>query len=205
MGVLLPELAMTNPGTWVSSSTETLPHGVVEPILSVPNCEAVAKRFVLEAVVEKKLVVVAEVPVAFTKVKFCRVLEPVRRRLESVVKPPVAVRVPVKLAAAEIVWPLIKPEVIGPRVAVPVVREVEKRLVDEAVVAKKLVEVAAVVVERVIKISEVEAVVPIDKTSLAWSLKRLTFALSAKFLATIHSSLAILIEATVLVPVRSRK
>ena len=46
-----------------------------------------AKRFVDEAVVAKKLVVVAEVPVAFTKVKFWRVLDPVARRLPRVVSP----------------------------------------------------------------------------------------------------------------------
>ena len=38
---------------------------VISPVLS-----EVEKRLVLEAVVEKKLVVVAEVPVALTKVKF---------------------------------------------------------------------------------------------------------------------------------------
>ena len=48
-------------------------------------------------------VVVALVPVAFTKVKFCKVEEPVRRRLAKVVSPPVAVTVPVKLAADEMV------------------------------------------------------------------------------------------------------
>ena len=53
--------------------------------------------------VEKRLVVVAEVPVAFIKVKFCRVEEPVSKRFERVVSPPVAVRVPVKLAAEEMV------------------------------------------------------------------------------------------------------
>jgi hypothetical protein len=113
----------------------------------------VAKRFVEEAVVAKKLVVVAEVPVALMKVKFWRVLEPVSKRLERVVSPPVAVSVPVKLAVDEIVWPLIKPEVMAPvvraplEVMLPVVKLVEKRLVDEAVVAKELVEVAFVVVE----------------------------------------------------------
>ena len=70
----------------------------VPPILIV-----LAKRFVEEAVVAKKLVVVAEVPVAFTKVKFWRVVDPERRRLESEVRPPVAVRVPVKFAAEEMV------------------------------------------------------------------------------------------------------
>ena len=39
------------------------------------------KRLVDEAVVEKKLVVVAEEPVAFKKVKFWRVEDPVTRRL----------------------------------------------------------------------------------------------------------------------------
>ena len=53
--------------------------------------------------VEKRSVVVAEVPVALTKVTFWRVEEPVSKRFERVVKPPVAVRVPVKLAAEEMV------------------------------------------------------------------------------------------------------
>ena len=44
-------------------------------------------------------VVVASVPVPLVKVNLWRVEEPVRRRLERVVSPPVAVRVPVKLAA----------------------------------------------------------------------------------------------------------
>lgn len=47
--------------------------------------------------------VVALVPVAFTKVKFCKVEEPVRRRLAKVVSPPVAVTVPVKFEADEMV------------------------------------------------------------------------------------------------------
>jgi len=38
------------------------------------------KKLVVEAVVVKKLVVVAEVPVALMKVKFWRVEEPVMRR-----------------------------------------------------------------------------------------------------------------------------
>ena len=56
-----------------------------------------------------KLVVVALVPVAVRKVKFWRVVEPLRRRFESDVRPPVAVSVvpiardPVKFAAEEIV------------------------------------------------------------------------------------------------------
>ena len=110
------------------------------------------KRFVLDAVVAKKFVVVAEVPVAFTKVKFWRVDEPVRRRLERVERPPVTVRVPVKLAAEEMVWEFIKPEVMAPRVESPAVSAVAKRFVEDAVVANELVEVAEVVVE-VVKIA----------------------------------------------------
>jgi hypothetical protein len=91
--------------------------------------------------VVKKLVEVALVEVELIAVKFWRVDEPLTKRLERVAKPPVAVRVPVKLAALEIVWPLILPEVIK-----PVLRAVEKRLVEEALVAKKEVEVALVVV-----------------------------------------------------------
>ena len=71
----------------------------------------------VEAVVLKRFVVVALVPVAFTKVKFWRVEEPLTRRFESVPRPPEKL---------------------------PVVREVEKRLVLDAVVAKEAVEVALV-------------------------------------------------------------
>lgn len=63
------------------------------------------------------------------------------------VRPPVALTVPVKFAALDIVWPFINPEVIKPAVKLPIFPEVVKRLVEEAVVAKKLVDVALVVVE----------------------------------------------------------
>ncbi len=72
--------------------------------------------------VPKKLVEVAEVPVAFRKLKFWRVEEPVTRSSERLVRPP-----------------LIEPTVRAPKLALA-----EKRLVEEAVVAKKLVEVAEV-------------------------------------------------------------
>lgn len=52
---------------------------------AVPKLAAVAKRLVDEAVVEKKLVVVAEVPVALEKVKFWSVVEPVTRKVELIV------------------------------------------------------------------------------------------------------------------------
>ena len=110
-----------------------------------------AKRFVVVALV------VVEFPV-MTKLALM-----VEEALER--KPPVSVErlatasVPVKLAALEIVWELMAPEVMvfppkakaplevmAPEVMRPVLREVEKRLVEEAVVEKKLVEVALVVV-----------------------------------------------------------
>ena len=60
--------------------TESLPHGEVVPIPTFllestispvpPTVRSDEKRFVELAVVEKKFVVVAFVPVAFTKVKF---------------------------------------------------------------------------------------------------------------------------------------
>jgi len=132
-----------------------VPAGAVPVMLPVrlpvrlPTPE-VKKRFVVEALVAKKLVVVAEVPVAFRKVKFWRVDEPVRRRFERVVSPAVAVRVPVKLAAEEMVWELMSPEVKAPETvktwAVPLPRVIELVRMSEveALVAKKLVEVALV-------------------------------------------------------------
>ena len=63
---------------------------------------------------------VALVVVEFRPVKFCSVDDPLERRLEAL---------------------------IAPAVMLPVLRDVEKRLVDEAVVAKKLVLVELVVVD----------------------------------------------------------
>src|ERR1019366_4264897 len=83
----------------------------------------VKKRLVVEALVAKKLVVVAEVPVALTKVKFCRVVDDVTKRL-VVVAPPLEVKADV--------------------VREPMVAALEKRFVVEALVAKKLVVVAEV-------------------------------------------------------------
>ena len=100
--------------------------------------------------------------------KFWRVDDPLRRRFESEVSPPVAVRVvptarePVKLAAEVMVCPFTRPEVmvfeprfkapdevIAPRVEIPAVRFVVKRLVEDAVLAKVLVDVAKVEVAKV--------------------------------------------------------
>ena len=77
-----------------------------------------ANKLVLDAVVAKKLVVVAFVPVALTKVKFCKVVEALARKLF-----PVIVAVDVKL---------------------PPLTVVKYRFVDDAVPAKKLVVVALV-------------------------------------------------------------
>ena len=71
--------------------------------LEVEQFPVAMKRFVVLAVVAKKFVEVLFVVVEFTAVKFCKVLDPVRSKLESVVSPAVAVRVPVKLAAEEMV------------------------------------------------------------------------------------------------------
>src|SRR3989344_2951527 len=49
-----------------------------------PTVKSDEKRLVEDAVVEKKLVVVADVPVAFTKVKFWRVVEAVANILAKV-------------------------------------------------------------------------------------------------------------------------
>ena len=120
VGVVLPLLAIVNAGFVVSSSRESVPQGEVVPIPilfettnldveAVPvmaKIEVVAlveKRLVEEAVVAKKLVEVELVVVELIPVKLSKVVEPERRRLESEVSPAVAVRVPVKLAALEIV------------------------------------------------------------------------------------------------------
>ena len=127
-------------------------------------------NWVDEAVVAKKVVEVALVEVEFSPVKLSKVEEPERSKLESEVKPPVAVKVPVKLAALEMVWPFTRPdvmvfeprfkaplEVMAPDVMRPVVRAVEKRLVELAVVEKKVVEVALVEVEfSPVKLSKVD-------------------------------------------------
>ena len=98
----------------------TLPPAMTFRPCVPPTERSEEKRLVELAVVEKKLVVVAEVPVAFKKVKFWRVVEPVRSRLPAVRKP------------AE---------------PVPRLKLVEKRFVEEALVENRLVVVALVVVE----------------------------------------------------------
>ena len=76
---------------------------LIEPEVITPVLSEVEKRLVLEAVVANELVLVELVVVELIPVKLSKVLDPERRRLESEVSPAVAVRVPVKLAALEIV------------------------------------------------------------------------------------------------------
>ena len=70
----------------------TDPVALIAPeVVRVVRLPVVPKRLV-----EKRLVVVAAVPVPFMKVRFWRVEDPDTRRLESVVKPAVAESVPGK-------------------------------------------------------------------------------------------------------------
>ena len=53
----------------------------------VPIVAEFEKKLVVDALVEKRFVVVAEVPVAFMNVKFCKVEEPAARRFPNVPRP----------------------------------------------------------------------------------------------------------------------
>src|ERR1019366_6635164 len=75
----------------VEEPVERMLANVPRPVeVRLPPDAVVKKRLVVEALVAKKLVVVAEVPVALTKVKFCRVVDDVTKRL-VVVAPPLIV------------------------------------------------------------------------------------------------------------------
>lgn len=90
----------------VDEALEMKPPVRVERLVTerVPPTERlVGEKFVAERFVVKKLVVVADVEVEVSAVKSRSVVEPERSRLESEVSPAVAVNVPVKLAAEEIV------------------------------------------------------------------------------------------------------
>ena len=111
----------------------------------------VVKRFVEEAVVAKKLVVVADDPVAFTKVKFWRVVLAVASRLTTerlVVLAVMALRVEaynvVVVAFVEVELRKVMFWKVDEAVARRLVKVAvdAKRLVEEAVVAKKEVVVA---------------------------------------------------------------
>ena len=83
---------------------ERVEEKVVAPATaSVPKEADWEKRLVEDAVVAKLAVEVEKVEVEVSEVKSLKVVEPERRRFESEVSPAVAERVPVKLAADEIV------------------------------------------------------------------------------------------------------
>jgi hypothetical protein len=67
------------------------------------------------------------------------VVEPFNSKLDRLVSPLIAVNVPVKLAALDIVCPFIKPLVRVVAVRLPIFPEVEKKFVVEAVVEYKFV------------------------------------------------------------------
>ena len=135
---------------------------VPRPLMNVvPKFAAVANIFVELAVVAKRLVVVALVPVAFVKLKLPRIPVPrlklVEKRLvlDAVVanERVVVALVEVELSAVKF-WRVELP--FTKRLAIvespftnslPVLKVVAKRLVEDAVVAKKFVLVAFVVVE----------------------------------------------------------
>jgi hypothetical protein len=78
-----------------------------------PEVMAVAKRLVVEATEEKKLVVVAKEVVELTAVKLWRVVEPVRAKVESEERPvteraPPTERAPVVVALLEVELTAVK-------------------------------------------------------------------------------------------------
>jgi hypothetical protein len=146
------------------------------PTVRVPMVAVLDLISVVEALVAKKFVVVAEVPVAFTKVKFWSVEEPIAKRLITDVRPssstsnktvppenPVLFVPIVKFSEVELLSEsililnefvvLMNPLVRFPRVSTfgtvrePILPVVEKRFVLDAVVEKKFVLVALVLVE----------------------------------------------------------
>jgi hypothetical protein len=134
-------------------------------LVMAPTAREVRLPVPPKRLVAKKLVVVALVPVALTKVKFCRVVEPRAKKLVEVASvavrlamvpkevrdeavTPAAKVVPVSepAGAEPVILPVTLPVKLPVRLPVP---EVKKRLVVEALVAKKEVVVALVVVELV--------------------------------------------------------
>jgi len=123
----------------------TFPPAITFNPLVPPTLKSDEKRLVEEAVVEKKLVVVAEVPVALTKVKFWRVEEAVAKTLAKV--PRVVAIILAKVGEAVVLtdWSNQSFKVGAPFTvkAWPLtVRDEVKRLVEEAVVEKNEVVVA---------------------------------------------------------------
>ena len=134
---------------------------VIAPSVALPATKTVAKRLVEDAVVEKKLVEVAAVVVE--RVIKSKILIPLNKLLfaRSVEEAAVIVifcepsnDVPLIVrafwrSAAVPAFPVIEPVMILPTVRAPRLAAAAKRLDELAVVAKKLVEVPDVVVDRV--------------------------------------------------------
>ncbi len=140
----------------------TLPCALVErsafAVLVMARLEVVAP--VAVKFVAKRLVEVAAVPVALRKVTFWRVEEPVTRRFESVERPPVAVRAPLRVVAPEIVklpCPRIFPVVVAPPAMVR----------PPACVPLPIVEEAAAIMLCTVDVGERYAEAPVPKISHA--------------------------------------
>lgn len=141
--------------------------------VSAPRVAEAENKFVELAVVEKILVVVAEVEVEFIAVKFWRVVEALAKILVEVREPEVNVpivavleRKSVEEAKPETYKELevALEEVEFPKTPEPKLKTVAKREVEEAVVEKRLVVVAEVPVA-VVKVKLVKA--PVGPETLA--------------------------------------
>lgn len=125
-------------------------------ILSVPVLGVRVRPLIVVAVAAPMVGVTSVGLVAITRLPVPVWLVVVRAVPPAIESEVAIAAVPVKLAAEDIVWPFMRPEVMvlvprlsapeevmGPTVRVPMLAEVEKRLVEEAVVEKRLVVVAA--------------------------------------------------------------
>jgi hypothetical protein len=133
--------------------TLSVPLWVVLPLVSVPKEAAVAKRLVEDETEAKRLVEVALLVVAFTPVKFCRVEEPVTRRLARVARP--LVRRVLKLAP--FVALKVPPMVVEPVMArVPAAKTLPTLLMVKRVEVAKLVVVEPIVKSWVVVVGREE-------------------------------------------------
>ena len=85
--VMFEKVAAIERKMFAKSIVEVALTATSEDELKFVEVELVKFAFVPETIVEKKLVVVADVPVAFWKVKFWRVVEPESARLEAEIVP----------------------------------------------------------------------------------------------------------------------
>jgi hypothetical protein len=99
---------------------------------AVATGQAVLQSPLRQRFVVAKLVVVAEVPVAFWKVKFWRVDDPVIKRFKNEDNPERTLSVPVRLAELERVCPLMSPELIAVAVREPMFASLAFNVVEVA-------------------------------------------------------------------------